>query len=49
MLELLSRHAEQKEEFLNLNKKECHNPLVVLPILRQLGLIKAYPIDEPQE
>jgi hypothetical protein len=49
MLELLSRHAEQKEEFLKLNKKECHNPLVVLPILRQLGLIKAYPIDEPQE
>lgn len=48
MLNLLEGHEAMKTDYLKLNKKECYGPLVVLPLLRQLGLVKAYPINEPQ-
>ena len=47
MIELLGNHEQQLSDYQKLDKKACYSPLVVLPILRQIGLIKSYPIEEP--
>ena len=47
MLGLLEGHDDLSADYQKLSKKESHSPLVVLPILRQLGLIKKWPIEEP--